>query len=224
MDTYVSKPVSPDELQRTIGPLLARERERQLETEPETPSIAELEPEPDSAAPPSEMAPEPPSKSPAIAEPEVAEDDALLQPEELQPEEPAVTPPAAAEPEAASDPPVDLEAALEIVGDDVDILEMVVEMFEEEYTDLLDALEGALEQEDAAGVEATAHKIKGVLGNVGSGPARNHGQILETMGVELNLSGAMDTFMELKMETERVVAFYSQPEWMQDAAAILGEG
>jgi CheY-like chemotaxis protein len=224
MDTYVSKPVSPDELQRTIGPLLAREKKRRLETEIETPSIDELDPEPDSAAPPSEMAPESPSKSPTIAEPKVAEDDALLQPEELQPEEPAATPPPAAEPEAASDPPVDLEAALEIVGDDVDILEMVVEMFQEEYTDLLEALEGALEQEDAAGVEATAHKIKGVLGNVGSGPARNHGQTLETMGVELNLSGGMDTFIELKRETERVVAFYSQPEWMQDAAAILGEG
>ncbi len=151
MDGYVSKPVSPDELHRTITPFLARSQ----------------------AAP-------------------------------------------------AALPPINLNDALEIVGGDVDVLRTVVEMVLQETPELYDALKDAVARHDAHATERAAHKLKGNLANVGSGPAREVAQQLETMGTTGNLDGAEAAMAQLGTEIQRLNEFYAAPGWDQ-AIPVLEE-
>jgi len=118
--------------------------------------------------------------------------------------------------QAASPPPVDLDAALEIVGGDTDLLHMIVEVSMEECPTQIQALEEALAAQNAAGVEHAAHTLKGVVANVGSGPVRDLAQRLETMGEQGDLDEAPPVLQSLLVEMERLVAFFSAPGWDQD--------
>jgi len=118
-----------------------------------------------------------------------------------------------AEIEVEADPPVDFEAALEVVGGDVELLEAVSEMSLSEIPETLDRLGDAVADGNASGVEAGAHRIKGVLSNLGGTAARDVAQRLETMGEEGELVGADDAFEELAKEAQRVVAFYAAYDW-----------
>jgi PAS domain S-box-containing protein len=115
----------------------------------------------------------------------------------------------------SSPPPVDLNEAMEIVDGDADLLQAVVEMSLGECPEQIDALREALAQQDALGVEAAAHRLKGVLGNLGGLVARDAAQRLETMGEEGDLDGGAVALEELEKEIERVAAFYSEPGWGQ---------
>jgi len=118
--------------------------------------------------------------------------------------------------QAASPPPVDLDAALEIVGGDTDLLHMIVEVSMEECPTQIQALEEALAAQNAAGVEHAAHTLKGVVANVGSGPVRDLAQQLETMGERGDLAQAPSVLQSLLVEMDRLVAFFSDPGWDQD--------
>jgi CheY-like chemotaxis protein len=92
-----------------------------------------------------------------------------------EPEPPAVV-------KAPADSPVVLREALEVVGEDVDILRDAVAMSLEEVPGQsleevpgqLQELEDAMARQDANGVEAKAHRLKGVMGNVAPcSPARS---------------------------------------------------
>ena len=116
-----------------------------------------------------------------------------------------------------SRPPVDLGEALEVVGEDVELLQAVVEMSLEECPEQVEALRKALTGQDAPGVEDAANRLKGVLGNLGGLAARDAAQRLETMGEEGNLDGGLAALEELEKEMGRVVVFYSEPGWVQSA-------
>ena len=152
MDAYVSKPVSAEELHRTIEPFLRRA------------DLGGL--------------PEPPRPQ----------------------------------------PPVDLNEALEVVDGDVDLLEAVTGVSLTECPEHIAVLQEALARQDAPGVEAAAHRLKGVLGNIGGLTAREVAQRLETMGEEGNFDGGQVVLAELEAEIERVAAFYSDPGWKQTVA------
>ncbi len=126
-------------------------------------------------------------------------------------------PPTAAEPEsdASSDLPVRLDAALEIVDGDIDLLQAVVEMSLEECPEYVELLGQALTHQDAAGVESAAHRLKGILGNIGGLTARDVAQRLETMGEEGNLEGGTSALEELEAEMRRVAAFFANPGWAE---------
>ena len=113
--------------------------------------------------------------------------------------------------------PVDLGEALEVVGEDVELLQAVVEMSLEECPEQIEALRKALTGQDALGVEDAAHRLKGVLGNLGGLVAQDVAQCLETMGEEGNLDGGLAALEELETEIGRVAAFYSEPGWVQGA-------
>jgi HPt (histidine-containing phosphotransfer) domain-containing protein len=117
--------------------------------------------------------------------------------------------------EPPSRPPVDLDEALEVVDGDVDLLQAVVEMSLGECPEQLELLREALAQQHAPGVEATAHRLKGVMGNLGGLVARDVAQRLETMGEESKLDGGLAALKELEKELKRVAAFYSEPGWEQ---------
>jgi CheY-like chemotaxis protein len=119
--------------------------------------------------------------------------------------------------EPPSPPPVDLNKALEVVDGDVDLLQAVVEMSLGEYPEQIETLREALVQQDALGIEAAAHRLKGVLGNLGGLVARDVAQRLETMGEESDLNSGAVALEELEKEIERVTAFYSEPGWEKNA-------
>jgi two-component system, sensor histidine kinase len=119
-------------------------------------------------------------------------------------------------------PPVDLHQALEVVGDDVDILRDAVASSLAEVPGQLNALKEAMAKSDPNGVEAKAHRLKGVMANLGGVVARDAGQVLETMGEQGNLSGGPAALTVFEKEIERVTAFYTDPSWEQVAHTLAG--
>ena len=116
--------------------------------------------------------------------------------------------------------PVDLTEALEVVGGDIDILREATAVSLEELPQQLQALHEAMAQQDPKGVEAKAHRLKGVMGNVGGMDARAVAQKLETLGEQGNLTGGPDLVKTLEEEVERVMAFYRGSEWEERARVI----
>ncbi|HLF25118.1 MAG TPA: response regulator [Anaerolineae bacterium] len=110
-------------------------------------------------------------------------------------------------------PPVDLKEALEVVGDDVDILRNAVLLASDEIPIQLARLKDALGRQDAAAVEAGAHRLKGVMGNVGGLAAHEAAQQLETMAEQGNLAGGLAGAQALEDHIGRVMAFYANPTW-----------
>jgi len=116
--------------------------------------------------------------------------------------------------------PVDFAAALEVVGDDVDILREAIGFSLTELPEELQALQVAMDNQDPKGVEAKAHRLKGVMGNIGGLKARDIAQKLETMGEQGDLDGGPDLVKALAKEIARVIAFYQDPSWEQHARAF----
>jgi len=121
-------------------------------------------------------------------------------------------------------PPVDLNQALEVVDGDVEILQMVVEMFLGEYGEQMAALGEAVARRDAPDVERVAHRLKGVVSNVGGKAASKPAGRLEAMGEAGDLDGAPAALEDLKAEMERVVRFYSTPGWEQGSPKVFDQG
>ena len=107
-------------------------------------------------------------------------------------------------------PPVDLEAALEVVGGDSELLQEAVQVFlEEDYPRQLKGLSEGIQTHDASAVRAAAHGIKGVLRSFGAQVGGDIAFRLETMGKENSLTGAQGELDKLEKEMKRFVAFYS---------------
>jgi two-component system, sensor histidine kinase and response regulator len=120
--------------------------------------------------------------------------------------------------------PVALDEALEIVGGDVDLLKSAVALSMKELTGQFEDLQRALAQQDPKTVEAKAHRLKGILGNLGALAARDVAQRLETMGEQGNLAGGMEASKKFDNEMTRVIAFFSDPGWEKRARASQGAG
>ena len=106
-------------------------------------------------------------------------------------------------------PPVDLDAALEVVGGDRELLHEAVELFfEQDYPRQLTALREGLDRQDARAVKRAAHGIKGALRSFGGQVASDVALRLEMMGREGDFSGAQGAVEELEAEVGRFAAFF----------------
>jgi len=150
----------------------------------------------------------------------IAELDATLEP--LLRQSPPVLPVASVKSPAVETAPsaVDLNEALEVVGGDVDILREAATISLDEVPGELEALKRGVETRDAKIVEAKAHRLKGVVGNLGGLPACKIGQRLETLGERGELTDAGDVFNLFEQEIGRVVAFYKDGAWEQQARLL----
>lgn len=136
---------------------------------------------------------------------------------------PLMTRPPEPTPAKATEPsPVDLSAALESVGGDVDIMREAIAIVLDEVPQQLQALQDAMARQDPKGVEAKAHRLKGVMSNIGGLAAREIAQKLETMGEQGQLTGGTELVESLAKEIERVIAFYRDPTWEQRAREVSG--
>ena len=68
-------------------------------------------------------------------------------------------------------------------------------------------------------VEHVAHRLRGKVANVGSGPVRDLCQILVTMGTARDLSGAYDVYVDLQPEVQRFLAYFEDPAWKEAVPA-----
>ncbi|MBI4671078.1 MAG: response regulator [Chloroflexi bacterium] len=109
--------------------------------------------------------------------------------------------------------PVDLHEALEVVGGDVDILRAAVDLTLQEVPTQIDSLQDALAAKDAKRIEAQAHRLKGIMSNLGGTTARECGQALESLAEKGQTQDAPALAQQLVKEIQRVLTFYATPGW-----------
>jgi CheY-like chemotaxis protein/HPt (histidine-containing phosphotransfer) domain-containing protein len=111
-------------------------------------------------------------------------------------------------------PSFDLEAALEIVQGDRELLIELVQLFLEEKPRQLTDLKQAIVRRDAAGVALHAHSLKGPLNSIGASSAADAAWRLEQMGRSGQMDGVESGGEALERELNRL-----EPA----LAALLGE-
>ena len=101
---------------------------------------------------------------------------------------------------------VDLEATLERLGGDQELLESVVQMFLEECPSLIANLRTAVLQRDAKSLELAGHTLRGLVANFGAASVCELAFKLELMGKEGNLAESEAVTTALEAELQRVIA------------------
>ena len=97
---------------------------------------------------------------------------------------------------------IDLDAALEHVGGDFDVLREVAGLFLEESPKILAALHQALRSGDAAGLARAAHNLKGGVSTFCAQQAYEAARAVETAGRNDNLSQATRDLARLSSAIE----------------------
>jgi HPt (histidine-containing phosphotransfer) domain-containing protein len=110
-------------------------------------------------------------------------------------------------PSAPSDPEIlfDRELALHHAGDEAELLRAVVQMFLDQASERLDALEAALREGDTHELERAAHSLKGTAATLALGRVRALSDELERMGAAGEMAGAPERLVELGEAIEEVL-------------------
>ena len=95
-------------------------------------------------------------------------------------------------------PVFDKESLIEKVGDDPELVAVIIETFVTDAGAQIEALEAFLRDGDAQGFAAQAHSLKGAAGNVGAQRVYKLSLDLEMAGKEERLEGAHDILATLK--------------------------
>ncbi len=109
--------------------------------------------------------------------------------------------------------PLNLEAALERLMGDVDLLEMLVQQFLEEIPTVLEEIKSALDQGDAEAVYGKAHRLKGAAGNLSADAVAAAALRLEQSGRDGDLddgSAAMGVLQDCVADLQ---GFVSRIDW-----------
>ncbi len=116
---------------------------------------------------------------------------------------------------AMGDPmPIDIPAALRILGGDVDLLvELLVELLSHE--DVIPGLRQAIQNGDARQTMMEAHRLKGAFSNVGAMTARRLASELEVLARAGHMENAMLIWQKLDGEVARLRDFISDREWLK---------
>jgi two-component system, sensor histidine kinase and response regulator len=97
---------------------------------------------------------------------------------------------------------IDLQAVLERVGGDGELLHEIIAIFLDEYPRLLAGIGSSLESRDARALERSAHTIKGSVSNFGARSATQAAQDLELIGRRSDFDCAPGAVETLKSELE----------------------
>jgi signal transduction histidine kinase/CheY-like chemotaxis protein/HPt (histidine-containing phosphotransfer) domain-containing protein len=116
----------------------------------------------------------------------------------------AAPPPAGTRAEPA---PIDVAAALELVGGDRALLQEVLDMLAADWPARRATLREAYGQRDATALGRAAHALKGSCRAVAAGPAAALAERLETASRGAGLGGAGETLAALEVAVDRLVAF-----------------
>lgn len=106
--------------------------------------------------------------------------------------------------------PIDMKEALEIMGDDMELLQECFDDFVRDSSELLANIKEAIDASDASELNKTAHRFKGTLKYLAAKDAADTAYELEKMGKEANLNHATETFQVLNKECEKLKDFMSR--------------
>jgi HPt (histidine-containing phosphotransfer) domain-containing protein len=102
---------------------------------------------------------------------------------------------------------INTEELLEIMDDDKELIKECFNEFINDAPGMLEKIKSAIESGDAAGLDSSAHKIKGSLRYLAAGKASELAYGLEKMGKNGNLDNAGETFENLLSECEKLKNF-----------------
>ncbi|MBI9075273.1 MAG: response regulator [Desulfatibacillum sp.] len=183
MDDYLTKPLKRDALEKVIRSFGKKDRD----------------PQPGKSAPPRKEE----ETSPESAE---SQPPAYVTNQKTAHEMPQTPVPDPVIEETAA-PPLDMEAALEIMGGDQELLEDCLITFMGDVDKSVANISASLEAKDSKALEETAHKYKGTLKYLAAGTAAEIAYRLEIMGRDQEISDTDATLEALKAETERIKGF-----------------
>lgn len=106
--------------------------------------------------------------------------------------------------EIVSSDVVDAAQLLDRIDDDRNFLAELVEIFRRDYPQSVSAVRSAIDTGNAAGLQQSAHTLKGTLANLSALSASALAAELEQMGRSLNLTGAQSTLDRLASELPNV--------------------
>ncbi len=106
---------------------------------------------------------------------------------------------------AQTAPPFDREATLHRVDGDRELLREVVDLFREACTDLLAAIDGAIQKQDSLRLRQAAHTLKGEASNFGASATVKAALRLEMMGRDDDLTDAGATYTNLENALEHLI-------------------
>jgi HPt (histidine-containing phosphotransfer) domain-containing protein len=106
--------------------------------------------------------------------------------------------------------PIDLTEVMEIVDGDQKLLMECFDEFLSGMPQVLAEIQSSIEQNNASGLDESAHRLKGSLKYMAAGVAADVAYQLEVMGKEENLDLAHYTFRILCEECEKVKYFMKQ--------------
>ncbi len=113
--------------------------------------------------------------------------------------------------------PVDLRSALETVGGDIDILAAAVAIALKEIPQQVAELKAAMSHGETQIVAAKAHRLKGLMANLGGTHARERARRLEALDEPDMRRTGSDLLISLEREVSRVMDFYADSAWMRHA-------
>jgi signal transduction histidine kinase/DNA-binding response OmpR family regulator/HPt (histidine-containing phosphotransfer) domain-containing protein len=99
---------------------------------------------------------------------------------------------------------MDLNAALERAGGDVEFLKEIANLFLKDTPRTMDALGAAVKGRDALAVQREAHKLKGSVGNFSAPAAFDAALRVEMLGIEGKLSELPGAFAALEREIQKL--------------------
>ncbi|SHI64255.1 Signal transduction histidine kinase [Desulfatibacillum alkenivorans DSM 16219] len=111
------------------------------------------------------------------------------------------------QPEEETAPPLSMEAALEIMGGDQELLDDCLKTFMNDVDVSVGNIAASLKSQDAEALHAAAHKYKGTLKYICADIASDLAFQLETMGKNDELADAADILATLEAETQRIKEF-----------------
>ena len=99
---------------------------------------------------------------------------------------------------------LNLEAALELMDGDADLLKEVLQIFVEDVPRKMNGLHKALDSADADAIRFEAHSIKGSSANIGADLVRELAIKIEQAGAEHQIGTALELFEQLESEQTRL--------------------
>lgn len=99
---------------------------------------------------------------------------------------------------------INMKELLEIMDDDKELIKECFNEFISDASNMLERIKNAIESGDTAGLNSSAHKIKGSLRYLAAEKASGLAYDLETMGKNGNLDNAVEAFQNLESECEKL--------------------
>jgi CheY-like chemotaxis protein/HPt (histidine-containing phosphotransfer) domain-containing protein len=106
--------------------------------------------------------------------------------------------------EQSADGILDMSELLERAGDDMELVMVVVDMFLDEYPELLSQMQDAIQRGDSEALRIAAHTLKGSSANLAARSVSQAALVLEDIGRDGDMTHAEEAYSALEAEMERL--------------------